>query len=343
MAAPAVDMGIVSFGYAFGEDRDVAGTAAEYVDDAERVLKWGCHTYHRAPEGVHATDLAGAAARQAMERAGVLPDELNLVVLANSEMPEYGHWDGAAALARELKCERTQTLLLQEGCGAGVTGLFYVASTMALQPEVETAVFVAVNRVSEFHRNRMNVNNSVHSDGAVAVVVARGHPSVRWLATEQFTDPEYCDWLRTDFGGAVDPRPPEGWSGRTSPSGYERIQAHFRGDLGALRRFLVERNERILEVIDGACARAGRTRADLDHVIYINDSAAGIAAIAEPLGLPPERSNAALAPVHGHMGAADQLVSLGHHLERGDLCSGDLVALCGMSIGMHWCATVIQI
>jgi len=155
MAAPAVDMGIVSFGYAFGEDRDVAGTAAEYVDDAERVLKWGCHTYHRAPEGVHATDLAGAAARQAMERAGVLPDELNLVVLANSEMPEYGHWDGAAALARELKCERTQTLLLQEGCGAGVTGLFYVASTMALQPEVETAVFVAVNRVSEFHRNRL--------------------------------------------------------------------------------------------------------------------------------------------------------------------------------------------
>jgi 3-oxoacyl-[acyl-carrier-protein] synthase-3 len=343
MATGLVDMGIAGFGFAFGEDRDVASTAAEYVDDPDRVLKWGCHTYHRAPDDVHATDLAAAAARQAMDGAGVTPDQLDLVVLANSEMPEYGHWDGAAALARELKVERTQTLLLHEGCGAGVTGLFYVAATMALQPEVTTAVFVAVNRVSEFHRNRMNVNNSVHSDGAVAVVVRRGHPAVRWLATEQFTDPEYCDWLRTDFGGAVAPLPPEGWSGRTMPSGYERIPAHFGRDVAALRRFLVERNERIVAVVDRACDRAGLTRADLDHVVYINDSPAAVTAIAEPLGLPTERSNAALAPRHGHMGAADQLVSLGEHLERGDLRSGDVVALCGMSTGMHWCATVIQI
>jgi hypothetical protein len=56
MATGPVEMGIVSFGFAFGEDQDVASTAAEYVDDPDRVLKWGCHTYHRAPEDIHATN-----------------------------------------------------------------------------------------------------------------------------------------------------------------------------------------------------------------------------------------------------------------------------------------------
>jgi 3-oxoacyl-[acyl-carrier-protein] synthase-3 len=96
-------------------------------------------------------------------------------------------------------------------------------------------------------------------------------------------------------------------------------------------------------VIDSACERAGIGRGDLAHVININDGAAAIAAVAEPLGLPPERTNAVLAPDHGHMGCADQLASLGLHLERGDLASGDIVALCGISTGMHWCCTLIEV
>lgn len=338
-----VDLGIASFGFAFGEDQDVAATAGDYVTDPERVLKWGYRTFHRAADNVHATDLAAGAAQQALDRLGISADALDLVVLANSEMPEYTHWDSAAALARKLKIERTQTLLLNEGCGSGVTGLYYVASTMAMQPEIQTALFVAVNRVSEFHRNRMNVNNSVHSDGAVATVLRRNHPDNRWLATDQFTDPEYSDLLRTEFGGAVHPQPPDGRFGLDTPSGYEKIHEHFGKDPRRLRKFLAERNQRILDVIDNACGRAGISRADIAHVIYINDSAAGIAAIAEPLGLPPHRSNARFAPEHGHMGAADQLTSLGLHLESGDLATGDVVALCGMSTGMHWCATLIQI
>jgi 3-oxoacyl-[acyl-carrier-protein] synthase III len=343
MVGRIVDLGIEGFGFAFGEDQDVAATAGDYVADPERVIKWGYHTYHRAADDVHATNLAASAAQQALDKVGRSADAVDLVVLATSEMPEYSYWDSAAALARELKIERTQTLLLNEGCASGVTGLYYVASTMAMQPEIDTALFVAVNRVSEYHRNRMNVNNSVHSDGAVAVVVRRDHQSNRWLATEQFTDPVYADLLRTDFGGSVHPTPVDGRFGTDMPSGYEKTHELLGKDPRKLRKFLDERNDRIVEVIEGACQRAGVSRDDIAHVIYINDSVDGIAAIAEPLGLPPERSNAPLAPAHGHMGAADQLTSLGLQLEQGVLKPGDIVALCGMSTGMHWCATLIQV
>ncbi|GGK76251.1 3-oxoacyl-[acyl-carrier-protein] synthase III C-terminal domain-containing protein [Streptomyces flaveus] len=342
MAGPIVNLGISSFGYAFGEDQDVASVAGTYVRDPERVLNWGYRTFHRAPDGVQATDLAAAAAQQALGRIGLSADALDLVVLAVSDVPEYLSWDGAAVLARELKIERAQTLLLTEGCGAGVHGPYYVASTMAMQPEVDTALFVAVNRISEFHRNRMNLINTVLSDAAVAVVLRRDHASNRWLASEQFTDPEHSDLLRIDFGGAVNPVPPEGWSSLTAPGGHARIREQFANDPDSFQRFLENRYERLVEVIDAACTRAGIDRGEIAHLIYLNDSAASISAVAEPLGLPLERTNAGLAPDHGHMGAADQLVSLGLQLERGELAAGEVVALCGISTG-RWSATLIQI
>src|SRR4051794_30822551 len=186
MVQRPVEFGITSFGYAFGEDTDVAEPAPSYVSDPERIIRWGYHTYHRAPDGGTASNLAAQATQDALGKLGMTPDDIQLLVVAASEMPEYLYWDTSGAVARELKMDLRQTMLLNEGCACGVTGLGYIAGLMTLQPELETVLFVAVNRVSEFHRNRMTTNNAVHSDGAVAVVLRRGHDQLQWLSTEQF-------------------------------------------------------------------------------------------------------------------------------------------------------------
>lgn len=335
--------GIAGFGYAFGTDQDVRQVAGDYVTDPERVLRTGCRTFHRADDGVTATDLAARAAEEALAKAGLRAEELPLLVVAVSELPEYPHWDPSAALARELKTETVQTLLLTEGCACGVTGLGTVAGLFALQPEIDMALFVAVNRVSEFHRNRMNVNTAVHSDGAVAAVLRRDHPGVRWLATEQFTDPEFCDWFRTDYGGAVAPVPPADWSSATAPAGTERVHAHFAKSPRRLRAFVDALASRSTEVIERACVRAGADPAELTHVFALNESEDAVADVARPFGIPMERTNAALSAAHGHMGAADQLTTLGLRLQQGDLRTGDLVALTGTSIGMRWYCSLIRI
>jgi len=337
-----VRLGITGFGYAFGEDQDVARAARSYVTDPERVLSWGFHTFHRAADGVTATDLAAEASQKALAETNLSVDDLDLVVVATSEVPEYLHWDSSAALARKLRIRQTQTLLLNEGCASGVTGLGMVGGLMAIQPELGTALFVAVNRVSEFHRNRMNVNNVVHSDGAVAAVLRRGHPHNQWLSTDQFTDPEMCDWFRTDYGGSVAPQPPPGWSSATAPAGHERVHAHFQKDPKRLQEFVDLLEARVLDVIERACRRAGVSRADVAHIIYLNDSPDAIEDIARPFGVPAERTNAAVSVGHGHMGAADQLVSYGQQLERGELRPGDIVALAGTSIGMRWYCTLVR-
>jgi len=341
MTGAPVEFGITHFGSAFGEIQDVEKSASTYVPDPERVLQWGYKSFHRAADGVTATDLAAEAAREALDHAGLAAADADLIVLAASELLEYPHWDASAALARELKVRETQTLLLTEGCASGVTGLGVVAGLMAVQPEISTVLFTAVNRVSEFHRNRMKVNNAVHSDGAVAAILRRGHGRLRWLSTEQLTDPDLCDWFRTDYGGAAAPLPPDGWSSLTAPAGHERVQAHFQKEPRRLREFAELAIDRSVRVIDGACARAGVARADLARFIYINDPD-GIADIAPRLGLPLERTNSAQAAELGHMGAADQLACLAAQVEQGTIGPGDLVALSGISIGMRWYCTLVQ-
>lgn len=344
MVGEVTHFGIAGFGYAFGEDQDVRRTAGFYVTDPERVVRWGCHTFHRAAPSVTSAALAADAARDALARLSMSPNDIDLVVLATSEMPDYLYWDTSAALARELKIDKVQTLLLNEGCASGVTGLGIVAGQLAVQPELQTVLFVAVNRVSEYHRNRMNVNNAIHSDGAVAAVLRRGHDHIRWLSTEQFTDPDLCDFFRCDYGGAVAPQPPADWSSATAPSGLERVLTHFQKDPERLRVFREKINDRVVEVIEGACRRAGVRPDQLAHVIYINDAGDDtIEEIARPFGVSVEHTNIEIAMAHGHMGAADQLVSLGEHLARGELESGDLVALSGISSGMRWYCTLIQI
>jgi 3-oxoacyl-[acyl-carrier-protein] synthase-3 len=343
MFRPPVDLGIVGFGLCLGEDQDVADVADAYVNDPERIARWGYRTFHRAAEGTTSVAMAAEAARRSLAATGVDASEVDLVVLVHSEMPDYLYWDQSAALARELKIFGRQTLLLNEGCASGVTGIGTVAGLMAIQPELSTALFVAVNRVSEYHRNRMTVNSSIHSDGAVAAVLRRGHERNRWLATDQITDAEYCDFFRGEFGAAVNPVAPEGWSSRTSVPGVQMVQEHFQRDPRRLKEFVALLNERVVEVIRRSCERAGVTVDDLARFVYINDTPDSVDDIGRLLGLPIERTNAELAAGHGHMGAADQLISLAQHLERGELTEGDLVALSGISIGMRWYNTLVQV
>lgn len=335
--------GIDAFGYAFGADQDVSQVAAHYVPDPERVIRWGCRTFHRAAPSVTATALAAEAARNAVCRAGIRLDNIDLLAVAVSEVPEYLHWDSAAGLARELRLGERQTMLLTEGCASGVTGLALIAGVFAVQPEVDTVLFVAVNRVSEFHRNRMNVNNAVHSDGAVAVILRRGLPRNQWLSTEQFTDPELCDWFRADYGGAIAPVPPPDWSSLTAEAGNERIHAHFEKSPRRLREFLGLLSTRSFDVVDRACKRAGIRLDELTHLLYLNDSRDVIEDVARSVGIPVDHTNAGVAARHGHMGAADQLISLGLLLDEGEIKPGDVVALSGTSIGLRWYCSLVRI
>jgi 3-oxoacyl-[acyl-carrier-protein] synthase-3 len=341
--ATSVEPGIVATGMAFGERYGVRETAAGYVPDPETVVALGYETYHRVAEGVTATDLAAAAAREALENADLTIGDVDLIVVGNSDVPDYLGWDPSAAVARALGAHGTPTVLFTQACAAWSPALDHAAGAMALSPGVETVLLVMVNVLSEAHSNRMDFNGCVASDGAVAAVVRRGHPRLRRLSSAQFTNPEYADLFRIEFGGAASPLPPPG-RGLKDVSPMASVYRHFGRDPERFQAFMKELSRRLADVVDEALARAGRDRGELARVIHINDSQPTFRAVADAVGMPLDRTNAALARGLGHMGAADQLVCLWRHIENGELALGDLVALTGVaSPGMHWFCTIVEV
>jgi 3-oxoacyl-[acyl-carrier-protein] synthase-3 len=343
VAGPVVPFGIVAFGRSLPEPSDVDSAAPDYTTDLDRVRGWGYRTFHRAPEGVGLTDLAVAAGEQALAEAGVAAEDVDLVVLAMADLAEYLYWDPAAATQARLGASGAEALLVNQACGGGVAAFDLVAGKFAAHPGYRTALVIGANRVAEPYWNRMEINTSVYSDGAAAAVIRRDHGSCAWLATEIITDGTYADFMRMDLGGAARPFTAGDADQPQVRSPHDRLDDFFAGDVRKMFAFVSMIRTRSREVVDAACSRAGVARADLRRVIHFNDNVRQLADLAADFGVPVETTNQKIGLELGHVGCADQLLTLQRLLADGELAAGDLVALTSTSSGMHWGCTLLRV
>lgn len=341
--ATAGNFGLVAFGTALGGVTPVADVAGEYTDKIGLVLARGYRNVLRCPPEVGLTDLAVDAARQALTAAAVDAAELDLVVLAVTDMTEYLYWDAASSVAHRLGAVRAEAVLLTQACTAGVLSLDTVAGKLATHPDYRVALVIAASRCCESYWNRLETQPLVFSDGAAAVVARRDHPRLRWLATEAITEGEYADFYRLDAGGAAAPFGSPG----AAPScphvrdGWE-IMAHFGHDADQLRRFSEHLDEQTERVIERACARTGTEVGALGKVILLNDNVTAMTSLAARVGIPQSRTNLSLAVEYGHLGAADQLFCLGYYHGIGELEPGTRLALVSRGRGMHWACSLLE-
>jgi 3-oxoacyl-[acyl-carrier-protein] synthase III len=327
-----MSFGLVSFGEALGDPVPVADVVGQYTDDVHRVLGYGYRRVHRSAPEVGLTDLAERAARQALDAAARAAADVDLLVLAVTDLTEHLYWDAAADLAHRLGAVNAEAVLLTQACTTGVLSFDTVAGKFATHPRYATALIVAANRTCEAYWNRMDTQPMVFSDGAVAAVARRGHPRVRWLATEAATDGRYAGFYRLDEG-TEPPAVRDVW----------HVMEFFDYDAEQFEQFARDLDERAVRVTERACERADVKVADLARLILVGDNERSMTALARAHGVPMERTNRDLAAEHGHLGAADQLFGLSRLLAAGELGAGDRVALISLGRGMHWACTVVEV
>ncbi|MER6501071.1 3-oxoacyl-[acyl-carrier-protein] synthase III C-terminal domain-containing protein [Streptomyces sp. NPDC001455] len=330
--------GLTAFGTALGEETAVKDVVADYTEDVERVLGYGYDYIHRAEPGTSVTDLAVEAGRRAL--AGVNPREVDLLVLALTDLADHLYWDAAARVQWELGLSRAEAVLVDQGCVGGVTAFDTVAGRFATHPGYGTALVVGANRTVEVYWNRLDTHSLLFSDGAAAALAVRDAPTLRWRTSYAETDGRYADFFRMDVGGARQPFVP----GAETPSvrDFWDVVEHFQHDAERLAAYAEEIDDRTARAVHRACRQAGCAEEDLAWLLLLNDNARVLAAQAELIGVPLERTNTRLARRHGHFGAADHLFSLARTYKAGELSPGDLVALATNGRGMHWACAILQ-
>jgi 3-oxoacyl-[acyl-carrier-protein] synthase-3 len=337
-----VTFGIAGFGYALGARLSVPETAPRYTNAYEKVVAGGIRYFHRADDSTGMTDLAAVAGARALAAAGLDADELDLVVLAAADVPEYLYWDASAATQAKLGAIRAEALLVNQACSSGVTGFDAAAGKFATHPGYRSALLITANRVCETYWNRMESSTAVTSDGAAAAVLLRGHTRYQWLGTEIRSDGRYADVGRLPGGGTACPvssaHPDPGTVGNPAAE----MTGFLGGGLRAKVRFLRMTAGLSRTVVDAVCARAGITADDVAFLLHMNGTEDMLADTAQRFGVPWKNTNAPFALEHGHFGAADQLLGLSLMDEDAAIPAGAHVALASTGNGMHWACTLLR-
>ncbi|MFE7076412.1 3-oxoacyl-ACP synthase III family protein [Streptomyces sp. NPDC057620] len=335
--------GITGIGYALGEPCSVAETVAAYTDDHKKIEDWGYRTYFRAPDDVGLTDLAAAAGEQALKRADIPADEVDLLILAMADIPEYLYWDPAVATQDKVGARHAEAQLINQACSSGVLGFDAAAGKFATHPDYRVALLITVNRVCEAYWNRMDSSTAITSDGAAAAVLVRGADSCRWLATEVISDGRYANVAYLPGGGAARPVTPDHPDPGRVGNPVDLMNEFLGHDLRAKVRFLRETRDNSHRVLEKACARAKVPVDDVCYVLHMNGTAQGLEEFSRDFHIPMDHTNAEVALDHGHLGCADQLFSLGKMLDDNRIPLGELVALTSTGNGMHWACTLLRV
>ena len=265
-------------------------------------------------------DLATAAAREALDAAGLAPDDLDLLIVA-TDTPEFISPATASVVQGRLGATRAGTFDLNSGCAGFVTALDTAWKYVRADERYERVLVVGAYAMSKYLDPRDKKTVTIFADGAGAAVVSRAEaPGL--LASELYADGRLACGMGVFAGGTAEPI-------------TERVLAEgYRNRLRFVQKYPAEVNEdgwpRIARSV---LSRIGRRAEDVGLWLWTQVNRSTIEIVMEKLGLPMERAHTIM-DKWGYTGSACLPMALDDAARAGRLTDGDLVVLTGSGAGL---------
>jgi len=288
----------------------------------------GIRTRHIMADDQTTSDLAAAAARAALERAGLTPDAVDLIIVA-TDTPDQPSPATAARVQHLLGAGRAMAFDMNCACAGWVTALDMGARYIATDPEIRHVLVVGAYGMSRFLDWSDKRTCTLFADGAGAAVLgAAAEPGL--LASCLASEPSYHDALGIYTGGAA------------RPATLERIRAEGPPAVRFVRRFSAEFNvERWPALIRRTLDKAGLELDDVALFIFTQINLRTIEAVMDVLGLPLDRTHWVM-DRWGYTGSACIPMALDDAVEQERLRRGDHVLFCASGGGIAMAAAVVR-
>ena len=284
------------------------------------VERTGIHARHFVADGVFASDLGAEAARQAMQAAGVLPADIDLIIVATST-PDMVFPSTAAIVQHKLGIAGCPVFDVQAVCSGFVYALT-VADAMIRTGSANKALVIGAEVFSRLLDFNDRTTCVLFGDGAGAVVLeASDTPGI--LATDLHADGKHVGILCVPghvSGGAVLGDPLLKMDG----------QAVFKLAVGVLE-----------DAARAVLTKAGKQESDVDWLIPHQANIRIMQSTARKLKLPMEKVVVTVNE-HGNTSAASIPLALDHAVRAGQVKKGDTLLLEGVGGGFTWGAVLLD-
>ncbi len=291
------------------------------------VQRTGIRERHIADETEATSDLAVAAARQALARAGLAPEDVELIVVGTSrgDMPFPST---ANFVQHKLGARRAGAMDVFAACAGSVYSLSIGAQY------IQTGKYRTVLTIgAELYSRLVDWNDRatciLFGDGAAATVLRPATDGSGILDADLYSDGRHWEWLYVPGGGSKHPTSHETVDGRLH---YLRM----RGDevFKAAVRMLAESSLAILE-------KNGYAPEQVDLFIPHQANVRIIEAVAKRLGVPMDRVVVDV-DRYGNTASASVYLALEEAWSQGRVRPGDLVLLASFGGGFTWGAALVQ-
>ena len=330
-------VGIVSWGTYFPAGIQTAADVATATGIPEEVVarKMGLVQKHIAGPDDHAAEMAAKAAQQALSRAGVSPDEINLIIYHGSEFKEYFVWSAATRVQQLLGANNAGAFEIYALC-AGAPIAFKTAKSMMLEDDdLQTVLLVTASRENDLvdytnQRARFMFN---FGTGAGAVILRRDYDKNVVMGAKVISDGTLSKTVVMHAGGSLQPA-----SEATVTQNLHRLDVPDLDYMG--ERLGAVSEENFVHVVQGSVEKSGYTLEDIGFLGLVHMKRSAHDSILRALGV--EQEQAIYLDHYGHMQSVDQIVALELGHNSGKLKAGDLTVLAGAGTGYTWSAVALR-
>ena len=291
------------------------------------VQRTGIRERHIADEAEAASDLGLKAAQQALDRAGVEPAEIDLIVVGTTTgdmaFPTTGN-----ILQHQLGCRNAGSMDLYAACAGSVYSLS-VGAQYIQTGKYRTVLCVGTECLSRITDYTDRGTCILLADAAGAAVLRPAEGEAGIIDTDLYSDGRYGDLLIQPGGGSRNPA-----SHETVDRGLHFARMKGNEVFKVAVRMFEDCAQRILD-------RNGFKTDDLDVFVPHQANLRIIEAAVKRLKLPMDRVIVNV-DRYGNTGAASVFVALEEALATKRIKSGDLVLLAAFGGGFTWGAALLR-
>jgi 3-oxoacyl-[acyl-carrier-protein] synthase-3 len=328
-------VGIVGYGTFLPASVETAADIAARSGIPEAVLseKMGIRQRHIAGANETVTHMATAAARQAIEQAGIDPAQINLVISHGSEHKDHLVWNAAAKIMNNVGATQAYAFEMYALCAGAPIALHTARMMMTGDPRLQYVLLAAGSRENDLINFRNERSRFMFNFGAGggAMLLSRNADRNLILGASAYTDGTLSETVVLTEAAVGEGEPVVGeLRGRLDVTNTDYMAQRL-GEV-SLPNFM--------RVIREAVEESGASLADVRFLGLTHMKRSFFLQILDSLGLTPEQS--VYLEDYGHIQSVDQVLALELGLAQGKIRPGDLVVLAGAGTGYTWSAVAVR-
>lgn len=275
-------------------------------------------------------DLAENAARQAIERAGITAEDLNLIIIS-TDTPEFISPSTASVVQDRLGARNAGTFDINTACAGFVTALDIGAKYIRADEQYHYVLVIGAYAMSKYLNLQDKKTVTLFADGAGAVVLkAESTENKGFLASELISQGQYNGWMGI-YGG-----------GTHQPVNESVLQKHDH-QLKFVQKFPKELNpETWSRMASNLNERLHVKSEDVACYFITQININSIWETLDLLGIPHDKAHTIMHH-YGYTGSACIPMAFNDAWEKGIVKSGDLVYFIGSGGGLAFASAAFRL